>query len=78
MPRIRKRTASALCASPPLVPLIAVVKKYFNSKVPRGVAMYLFEVTLLTVLSCNSTAAAMSRRINGRRYPTPNCRNASC
>jgi hypothetical protein len=28
---------------------IAVVKKYFNSKMPRGVAMNLFDVTRLTV-----------------------------
>ena len=38
------------------VPAIAVVKKYFSSNVPRGVAMYLFAVTRLTVLSCISTA----------------------
>ena len=43
------------------------VKKYFNSNRPRGVAMYLFAVTRLTVLSCISTRAAMSRRISGRR-----------
>ncbi len=67
MARMRWRTASAECASPPSVAAIAVVKKYFISNVPRGVAMYLFAVTRLTVLSCISTASAMSRRISGRR-----------
>ena len=57
---------------------IAVVKKYFSSNVPRGVAMYLLAVTRLTVLSCISTASAMSRRISGRRCATPWRRKPSC
>src|SRR5215471_12309050 len=35
------RTASAECASPPSAEAIEAVKKYFSSKVPRLVAMYL-------------------------------------
>ena len=42
------------------------MKKYFSSKSPRGVAMYLLVVTRLTVLSCMPIASAMSRRISGR------------
>ncbi len=57
---------------------MAVVKKYFSSNVPRGVAMYLLAVTRLTVLSCISTASAMSRRISGRRWATPWRKNPSC
>ena len=53
---MRWRTRLGAVASPPSVPAIAVVKKYFSSKMPRGVAMYLFAVTRLTVLSCISTA----------------------
>src|SRR3546814_16579958 len=39
---MRWRTASVEWAVP-LAPAMAAVKKYFNSKVPRGVAMYLLE-----------------------------------
>jgi len=75
--RMRWRTASALWLSPE-VPAMAVVKKYLSSKMPRSVAMYLCEVTRLTVLSCISTASAMSRRISGRRWLTPWRKNPSC
>src|SRR5438477_286187 len=43
--RIRSLTASAECASPPSTAWMDDVKKYFNSNRPRGVAMYLLEVT---------------------------------
>ena len=46
---MRWRTASAECASPPSAAAIAEVKKYFNSKIPRLVAMYLLAVTRETV-----------------------------
>ena len=46
---MRWRTASAECASPPLAAAIAEVKKYFSSKMPRLVAMYLLAVTRDTV-----------------------------
>ena len=46
---------------------MAAVKKYFSSNMPRGVAMNLFEVTRLTVLSCISMASAISRRTKGLR-----------
>ena len=70
-PRMRKRTASAECASPPREAAIDEVKKYFSSNSPRGVAMYLFVVTRLTVLSCMPIASAMSRRISGRSAARP-------
>ena len=57
---MRCRTASAECSSPPVDEASAVVKKYFISNSPRGVAMYLFEVTRLTVDSCISMASATS------------------
>jgi hypothetical protein len=57
---------------------MAVVKKYFSSKRPRGEARYLLAVTRLTVLSCSSTASATSRRISGRRNSTPWRKKASC
>ena len=47
------------------------VKKYLSSKMPRGVAMYLCEVTRLTVLSCSSVAIAMSRSTSGLSALTP-------
>ena len=75
---MRKRTASAECASPPREAAIDEVKKYFSSKSPRGVAMYLLVVTRLTVLSCMPIASAMSRRINGRSDCTPWRKNPSC
>ena len=49
---MRWRTASAECASPPSAAAMAEVKKYFSSKMPRLVAMYLLAVTRDTVDSC--------------------------
>ena len=47
---IRCFTASEECGYLPAdAELIAEVKKYLSSKVPRWVCMYLFEVTRLTV-----------------------------
>ena len=43
------------------------VKKYFSSKTPRGVIMYLFDVTRLTVDSCMPMASATALRLSGRR-----------
>src|SRR3546814_10323778 len=74
---MRWRTASAEWAVP-LAPAMAAVKKYFNSKVPRGVAMYLFEVTRLTVDSCISISVAMSRNVSGFMCSTPLRKKASC
>ena len=50
---------------------MAEVKKYFSSNMPRGVAMYLFEVTRLTVDSCMEMASATVCRLSGRRCWTP-------
>ena len=46
---MRWRTASEECASSPSAEAMAEVKKYLSSNTPRGVAMYLLEVTRLTV-----------------------------
>ena len=59
-------------------PEIAAVKKYFISKMPRGVATYLFEVTRETVDSCMPIASATVRRFSGRRCSTPWTRKPSC
>src|SRR5690242_2657529 len=69
--RMRSRTASAECDSAPFTDWIEAVKKYFNSNRPRGVAMYLLEVTRLTVDSCIEIASAMILRLSGRRCRTP-------
>ncbi len=50
---------------------MAEVKKYFSSKMPRGVDMYLFEVTRDTVDSCILIASATVLRLSGRRCCTP-------
>ena len=55
-----------------------MVKKYFISKTPRGVATYLFEVTRQTVDSCMSMASATSFRVIGLRCATPWTRKPSC
>ncbi len=68
---MRWRTASAECASPPSEAAIDEVKKYFNSKMPRLVAMYLFAVTRETVDSCMLMASATVFRLSGRRCWTP-------
>jgi len=62
------RTASAECASPPSADAIAEVKKYFNSKMPRLVAMYLLAVTRDTVDSCIAMASATVLRLSGLRW----------
>ena len=57
---------------------MAEVKKNFSSNTPRGVAMYLLEVTRLTVDSCMPMASATVFRFSGRRCSTPKARKASC
>ena len=47
------------------------MKKNFISNTPRGVAMYLLEVTRLTVDSCMPMASATVFRFSGRRCSTP-------
>ena len=76
MCRIRKRTDSAEWASPPLFEAIEAVKKYFSSNRPRGVAIYLLEVTRETVNSCMPIASAMVFRLSGRKCSTPCWKNA--
>ena len=49
----------------------AVEKKYFSSKIPSGVCMYLLLVTRLMVLSCISTVSAMSLSPIGFKYSMP-------
>ena len=61
-----------------LAAAIDEVKKYFNSKMPREVDMYLFAVTRDTVDSCIEIASATVFRLSGRRYWTPCTKNASC
>ena len=68
---MRSRTASAECASPPSDDAIDEVKKYFSSKMPRLVAMYLLAVTRDTVDSCMLMASATVLRLSGRRCCTP-------
>ena len=75
---IRWRTASAEWVAPPSEDWIAAVKKNFSSNTPRGVEMYLFEVTRLTVDSCMLMASATVLRFSGRRNSTPKARKASC
>ncbi len=76
---IRCRTASDEWASPsPSAAAIDDVKKYLSSRMPRGVAMYLFEVTRETVDSCIEIASATVFKFIGRRYWTPCVKNASC
>ena len=65
--RMRSRTDSDECASPPDAEPSADVKKYRSSNVPRGVIMYLFTVTRLIVDSCIPIASATVRRLSGRR-----------
>ena len=51
-----------------------MVKKYFISNRPRGVATYLLEVTRLTVDSCMSMASATSFNVIGLRKAMPRLR----
>src|SRR5487761_2298679 len=57
---------------------MAAEKKYFNSNMPRGVAIYLLAVTRDTVDSCMAMAAATVLRLSGRRCSTPCAKKASC
>ena len=53
----------------PSVPAMAVVKKYFISNRPRGVSMYLLEVTRLTVNSCMSMVSATDLQVHRPQIP---------
>src|SRR6266853_5567407 len=75
---MRSRTASAEWASPPSYDAIDEVKKYFNSKMPRLVAVYLLAVTRETVDSCMLIASGKVFRLSGRRNWTPCAKNPSC
>ena len=48
-----------------------MVKKYFSSKIPHSVWMYLPLVTRETVASCTPISLAMSFRVRGTRYFGP-------
>src|SRR5512135_3301788 len=50
---------------------IALLKKNRKPYIPRGHERYLFEVTLLIVLSCRPSSEAMSLRFRGLRKFTP-------
>src|SRR5258706_1755656 len=76
---MRSRTDSDECASregPDAA--IDEVKKYFISKMPRGVEMALFEVTRLTVDSCIPIFVAICRRLSGFKCLTPRSKKADC
>ena len=75
---MRERTDSDDTTTPGVRAGSDEVKKYFSSKMPRGVAMYLLEVTRLTVLSCSSVAMAMSRSTSGLSALTPWRKKPSC
>src|ERR1700730_8858249 len=75
---IRNRTDSAECAALPSCAAIEAVKQYLSSKRPRGVAIYLLEVTRETVDSCTPTASAIVLRSSGRNHSTPCAKNLSC
>ena len=62
----------------PSAEAIAEVKKYLSSNTPRGVAMYLLEVTRLTVDSCIEMASATVFRLSGFRCSMPWVRKPSC
>jgi len=61
---IKARTA-VLDALPPASVLSDEPKKYFSSKVPVGVAMYLAVVTREIVDSCSPSSSAISRSTSG-------------
>src|SRR4051812_7884175 len=75
--RILARTAVDE-APPPSAASTWLEKKYLSSNTPRGVCMYLLEVTREMVDSCMSMAWAMSLRIIGRMLSSPCSRNAVC
>ncbi|MNT24402.1 hypothetical protein D3C72_1598710 [compost metagenome] len=58
-------------AAPPVSVETWLPKKYFNSKVPMGVAMYLFVVTREMVDSCKPSVSAISRKTKGRIAISP-------
>ena len=64
--------------SPPFAMLTWLEKKYFSSKIPRGVCMYFWVVTLDMVDSCISMASAMSRRTIGFMCSSPCSRKSCC
>ncbi|MCY1173702.1 hypothetical protein D9M73_138750 [compost metagenome] len=57
--------------SPPSEVLTWLEKKYFNSKMPRGVCMNFCVVTREMVDSCMPTASAMSCRTSGFMASSP-------
>ncbi len=61
--------------SPPSSVLTWLEKKYFSSKMPRGVCMYFWVVTRDMVDSCMSTAWAISERISGFIASSPSSKN---
>ena len=71
--RMRARMATDETSSPS-APETWLEKKYLNSKMPRGVCMYLPVVTREMVDSCIATASATSRRIMGCIASSPRSR----
>lgn len=65
------RTASAECAVLPWEEAIAAVKKFFSSNTPRGVSIYSFDVTRLTVNACMLIASATARAMPGSERTRP-------
>src|SRR6185436_15686615 len=68
--RINARIAVA-DAAPPVSVATWLPKKYFSSKVPRGVAMYFCVVTREMVLSWSDSVCAISRSTSGRMATSP-------
>ena len=60
------RSYSFITKTPPASVLTWLPKKYFSSKMPRGVRMNLLVVTRDTVDSCNSSTSAISPTRSGR------------
>ena len=75
--RISARTAVD-DALPPASVASAEPKKYFSSKVPSGVAMYLAVVTREMVLSCRPSSSAISRSTSGRIAISPCVKKPFC
>ena len=74
---ISARTA-VLDALPPVSVPRPEPKKYFSSKVPNGVAMYLAVVTRLMVDSCRPSSSAISRSTSGRMASSPCTKKLFC
>ncbi len=64
--------------APPKSVLTWLEKKYFNSKMPRGVCIYFRVVTLEMVDSCISRVSAISCRTSGFIASSPYSRKARC